>query len=365
MNNLLIVDDNQMMTNSLGEIFDTAGYEVHFAYDGVQGWELIQSHTPDIILADINMPGMDGFQFLQLIRDYETTATVPFIFLTGRSNREDWRKGMALGADDYITKPFRALEIIESVKTTLTKRQKIKETSDKTLTLLRKNITYALPHELRTPLQTIIGYSHIMKMDHQELSSDDILMMSTELAHAGQRLQHLIENALAYAQIEIIGSDQQQQQQLRNNVVTNTSELIRYKAGLVANKWRRSHDLKFDLDNSVLQISEENLSRIIEELVDNAFKFSEAGSPVTIQSMSDKNYHAIVIHDQGRGMSPQQLQQIGPYMQFDRIMYEQQGFGLGLTVAKRLVELHNGTIHIRSVPEDGTFITIKFRKSQS
>ena len=102
MNNLLIVDDNVALSDSVHQIFDHVGYHVRAAYDGIDGWQQIKADTPDIILADISMPGMDGFQLLQNIRNHTPTETTPFIFVTARTQRELWRRGMESGSWVWI-----------------------------------------------------------------------------------------------------------------------------------------------------------------------------------------------------------------------------------------------------------------------
>lgn len=360
MKSLLIVDDDMALTDTVQHIFEHAGYHVKVVYDGIEGWQQVHEDVPDIIVADINMPEMDGFEFLEHVRNYKPTETIPFIFMTARTEREFLRKGMELGADDFVPKPFSANEIIASVETALNKREKIDSIYEDTLSLLRKNITYALPHELRTPLQTISGYAYLIETDYQNMPPEDIKMMSQTIRQASKRLERLIENMLGYVQIEMISSDPQQQRQLRNNILPNAGEIIQECAEKVADRWGRIEDLHMQVEHGVLRMSAENLSRIIEELVDNAFKFSDSGKIVGVKTIANQKDFMIIIHDRGRGMSSQQLELIGAYMQFDRMLHEQQGSGLGLTIARRLVELHQGTLHIRSLPNDGTFITIKF-----
>ena len=361
MKRILVVEDNVSLAHSLGEIFDTMGYAVRLAYNGIEGWNQTQAELPDIIVSDIQMPGMDGYEFLKQVRGSYDTETLPFIFLTAQTEREQLRQGMILGADDFVTKPFSAKEIVASVESVLNKRTKINEKHETTITILRKNISYALPHELRTPLQLILGYSELMAMDSDSLTPGDIATMSTMVFKAGSRLQRLVENTLAYAQIELINSDPDQQKQLRNNILPDTADVIDLSATTIAEQHGRINDLKMQLTNKVLRISNENLTRTIEELVDNAFKFSDDSTTVTVKSMDCGDRYRIMIQDNGRGMKADQIKRIGAYMQFDRLLYEQQGSGLGLIIAKRLVELHQGTFHIRSMPNEGTLITIEFK----
>lgn len=359
MKTVLIVEDNLGVAEYIRDIFEVQGYNVRVAHDGSDGWEDIQSELPDVVISDLEMPEVDGYELLQRVRHNKATQTLPFILLTARNERENIRRGMTGGADDYVTKPFSAKEIIESVEAMLRKHDVFQEKEDTTLRLLRKNITYALPHELRTPLQSVLGYANIMQMDHETISPEEIEMMSSTIFDAGLRLQRLIENSLAYAQIEIIASDQEQQKQLRNNILRDPVNIIERCAETIAEQHHRLDDLEMQLDHKVLRISEDNLSRIIEELLTNAFKFSVVGKPIRIQTIASDKHYTIKICDKGRGMTPEQIQLVGPYMQFERVLYEQQGAGLGLTIAKRLVELHKGVFKIKSRPKQGTCVIVK------
>lgn len=169
MTKILVVDDDANLAKSISDIFEVMGYDVQTAHNGLEGWRLVQLEIPDIIVSDIQMPGMNGYELLQAVRNDQATETMPFVFLTARSEREHLRQGMVLGADDFVSKPFSLKEIVESVESTLNKHQRIYAKHESTISSLRKNITYALPHELRTPLQSILGFAELMTMDFDKL----------------------------------------------------------------------------------------------------------------------------------------------------------------------------------------------------
>ncbi len=359
MKQVLIVEDNMDVAQYICDIFEINGYGVRVAYDGLTGWEEIQHQLPDVVISDVDMPELDGYQLLDRVRHDNGTETLPFILLTARTERDNIRHGMNLGADDYVTKPFSANEILKSVETMIGKQEKYIKKQETTMRLLRKNITHSLPHELRTPLQSIIGYANLMQMDYDSMERDNIKMMADMIFDSGMRLQRLAENMLTYAQIEIIASNPEQQEQLRNNILRDPAQKIEDCINKVATQHKRLDDVTIDLDEQVLRITADNLNRIIHELVDNAFKFSQAGSPVNISATVYDEHYEIVISDYGRGMTAEQINLIGAYMQFDRVLYEQQGMGMGLNIAKRLVELHLGTVSIRSRPDDGTQVIVQ------
>lgn len=118
---VLIIEDNQEVRENLAEILDLYGYQTSTAADGLQGAKLAIQQPPDIILCDVMMPELDGFGVLNLLSDNERTAAIPFVFITARTEVEDIRRGMNLGADDYITKPFYKDELLQVIRTRLRK----------------------------------------------------------------------------------------------------------------------------------------------------------------------------------------------------------------------------------------------------
>ncbi|MFH0736693.1 MAG: response regulator [bacterium] len=124
METILIIEDEKNVRDGLCELFDTAGYNVISAYDGISGLSEVRSKFPDLIISDIMMPNLDGFALLQAIQSDPDTALIPFVFLTAKTDLLDIRRGMNIGADDYVTKPYRAKELLSTVQARL-KKQKV------------------------------------------------------------------------------------------------------------------------------------------------------------------------------------------------------------------------------------------------
>lgn len=116
MHKVLIIEDNEPIRENLCEILELADYETHAASDGKEGIQLAYQVKPDLILCDVMMPKLDGFGVLKILKENKNTTDIPFIFLTAKGEKEDFRKGMTLGADDYIPKPFDDVELLETVK---------------------------------------------------------------------------------------------------------------------------------------------------------------------------------------------------------------------------------------------------------
>jgi CRP-like cAMP-binding protein/CheY-like chemotaxis protein len=124
---VLLIEDNQDIRESTAEILELADFTVFTAENGKRGVELAQSNPPDIILCDIMMPELDGYGVLYLLNKNEATANIPFIFLTAKAERTDMRKGMEMGADDYLTKPFDDMELLNAIESRLLKRERVKK----------------------------------------------------------------------------------------------------------------------------------------------------------------------------------------------------------------------------------------------
>jgi len=266
---------------------------------------------------------------------------------------------MELGADDYLTKPFTHKELITAVNARLAKRAELERQSEKKLDELRGNITLALPHELRTPLHGILGLSSLMIEDHATMKPADVLENARFIHESASRLHRLIENFLIFSQIELMASESKRIETPLNAPPVKVHEAIPPLAQAIAERHRRVADLKLNLSPAELLAPEDNFRKIIEELIDNAFKFSEAGKPVTVSSEMAQHTLTITIADKGRGMTAEQISNIAPHIQFDRKTYEQQGAGLGLVIAMRLTELLGGRLQIDSQPT-GTSVKISF-----
>jgi K+-sensing histidine kinase KdpD len=279
------------------------------------------------------------------------------VFLTAKTGRAEMRRGMELGADDYLTKPFTQPELVATIKARFEKQSNLTRIYEERLESLRSNVVRALPHELRTPLTGIMGYSSMLIEDIDSLDQAQIVQMAESIDRAARRLHRLTENYLLYAQIEFLQLDQPRLQALRQASTYDAELVIEDVAQLLGREYKRLDDLKIQLaPQANLQIANETLYKIIYEVIDNAFKFSSAGHTVELVSEWQEQTYCLQVRDQGRGMTPQQIDTIGAYMQFNRRVYEQAGLGLGLVIARRLLEVHHGRLEVTSTPPQGTII---------
>ena len=361
MQKILIIEDQPDVRENIEAILELEDYETLIAENGEMGIEMAKNHQPDLILCDVMMPKLDGFGVVQALRQNPITSTIPLIFLTAKVDRLSLRQGMDLGADDYLTKPFTLDELINAVKARLSKQTLIQKDVNQELDKFRSNITRSLPHELLTPLNGILGMSDLLSNYYDTMDADEVQSCLADIKTSSERLHRLIQNFLLFAQLELFQSNPQQSQIWQNRLsktTTNPVSIIEKITQNIAQQIGRTDDLQLSLKEASVCISEEDLEKITEEIVDNAFKFSQKGSLVTVQNTLEDNKFILTVTNQGRGMSSEQISQIGAYIQFERKLYEQQGSGLGLIIAKRMTELYNGELEIQSTPNEKTIVSI-------
>lgn len=349
---ILLIDDSDYIIESTASLLRFEGYTVLTAKNGRDGLLLAKQHHPDLVICDVSMPEMDGYTVLRYLRDDPDTATLRFMFLTARAEKSDMRMGMDIGADDYLVKPFSIEELLSAIDAQWKKNDVFQRGVEE----LKLNVTYALPHEIRTALNQILGSAHSLKS-----SSDDracVTELADDIIASAQRLLHIAENFLVYAQLETLSADRRAIEQLRSYRTDEAAAIVADVAMTTAERYQRGTDVRLTQipEGVSIAMSSENFYKVISELLDNAFKFSSAGTEVHVGCRSEPEWFIVYIKDHGRGMTPAQINKIGAYIQFNRYVQEQQGIGLGLAIARRLVELHGGRFHIESSPEQGTAI---------
>ncbi len=357
---ILIIEDERGIREEVLEWLRFEGYDALGASNGAEGLEIALQELPELIISDINMPEMNGHRVLVELRSNPATSLIPVIFLTARTTRDDFRFGMEMGAEDYITKPFTNKDLMNAVKIQLAKLSNVNQYTNRQMDELRGTLTFSLPHELRTPLVSILGYGELLLMDADDVTPDKIRDIAETIIRGGKRLHQLIENYLLYAQIEMHASNVANQATYRTALVESPDTVVKSVCERVARKYEKMSHLNLDLHaDCSARISQNDLEKVVSELVDNAFKFAFDETPITVSTRIVSDTYQIRVTNRGRGIKIEDTKRIGAYMQFDRAFYEQQGSGLGLVIAKRLIELYNGTLSIESKLNEETTVIVE------
>lgn len=367
---ILVIEDDEDLRSDILEILECEGFAPIDAKNGFKGVALARKYIPDLIICDISMPGLSGYGVLLELRKTPFTAMIPFIFLTGSATKTDVRKGMEFGADDYLTKPFEVDELLSAIHTRLQKHAVIRKDATKQMDDLRLNLSHSLQHELRTPLTAILGFTQFLIHLGPDMlpAPNEIIEIQTLIQESALRLQHLTENYLLYADLKVMEyNPKSSRTKLWQGDIApcHAQDIITSFALEKAREAGRQEDVILDLIDAEITISEKVLKKVGTELLDNAFKFSEAGNPVIVVTTMHGHQFVLQIIDQGRGMTQEQIAHIGAFRQFDRELYEQQGSGLGLTISRLLLQQHNGELIIKSIPDLGTTVNIVFNLNKS
>lgn len=367
MTQILIIEDDADLLFLLQSILELHQFTVRTAENGAQGLEQILREHPDLIICDVDMPRLDGFSLLAWLQHNAPPMTIPFMFMTGRSDRQNMRQGMELGADDYLVKPFSESELLGAISAQLSKKATLKQLEveqKQKLDRLKNQIITTLPHEFNTPLNGILLSLGFMQEELEQLTHEEIRELLEAIRCSTQRLHHLTKNFLLYAQLEIVNSDPERRKAFcAATMLSSPANLFADVARQRAIALNRGTDLTIqcpsEVGDTAIRITDSLWITVAEELIDNALKFSAPGSPVKISCVRDENWLILQISNQGQGMRPDQITNIGACNQFDRAIYGQQGAGLGLIITKRIVELHGGHLSIQSVPEQQTMVSVK------
>jgi signal transduction histidine kinase len=347
MKRILVVEDDSSVRQMIVEALLTRGWQPIEAIDGEEGLSRAVDELPDIILCDIQMPKLDGYGVLKAVRQNSGLATVPFLFLTGHGDKPMMRQAMEQGADDFIVKPFTISELLAAVEARFQKQEILAKTVEKRLDALRDSLRFALPHELVTPLNTILGFASLL-VEGASGNSEQVREYAIHIKDAGERLRALIEKFLVYAQVELALNDSAQREAFTTRPPGPTEDTVLTVAERVAGENARSADLKLEIQPAAHRIAPSHLERLIRELVENACRFSASGTAVFVSSGRTKNGFELRVSDEGRGFSPDQIQSVSANIQFDRKLAEQQGSGLGLAICRRIAEIYGGALDIES-----------------
>ncbi|MBN1246856.1 MAG: hybrid sensor histidine kinase/response regulator [Anaerolineae bacterium] len=361
---ILVVEDHDLLLYAIRDILDAEGYEVVTATDGIDALGKMGDATPDLIIADISMPRMDGYRFFEEVHAHPEWVPIPFIFLTARAEREDRLRGKAMGAEDYIVKPFDPQELVIVVNSRIGRAEAIREATETEFEDLKQQIITLLSHELRTPLTSVYGYTELALEEATGLPPGDFQQFLVGIKRGADRLTQLVEDLLMVVRLDT--GELQREFDLLSTVQDNLSEMIVRTAKVEAVKAAtQSVQLELDVppDLPPVLIHEFFLSDALSRVIDNAVKFSRKNERrVLIRAFAADDHVSIVVQDWGVGIPQDQIDRLFErFGQINRKEMEQQGTGLGLVIVKALSECMNGHVLIESSQREpsGTTVTIQ------
>jgi signal transduction histidine kinase len=358
---ILVVEDQELLRIAIRDILELEGYAVLTANDGVEALEVMEKVRPDLILADIMMPRMDGYTLYEQVRARPAWVPIPFIFLTARAEKEDVIKGKALGAEDYITKPFDPQLLVVAVRAKLGRAQAIREVTEAEFDELKQQIINVLSHELRTPLTSVCGYTELALEEASTLKPDEFQQFLTGIKRGADRLTRLVEDLLWLVRLDT--GQVQEEFNVLGSVNEDVADVVsRIGSMYEAQAKSKGLILTQEIESTLppVELYEPFLLDALGRLLDNAIKFTrEEGKHVYLMAQAVDDEVQIAVRDEGIGMTQENVEQLfSRFGQINRSKMEQQGIGMGLVISQALVQIHNGNITIESKLGKGSVFTI-------
>ncbi len=349
MTKILIVEDEAPLRESIVDTLSFEGFDVIEAANGNQGWQMAAAEHPDLIVCDVAMPELNGYELLEKLRQDPATANLPFIFLTARSDRSFMRHGMDLGADDYVTKPFSHDDLLAAIRSRLKRYGTYKKSAYGELDQIKTELTRRVAHELRTPVTSIAAVQDIVEMQLDYLSGDELKELLRIQRSGSQRLQHLVEQTVILTELK--GGKLSQAVVLEHGMPTSIWDILTAATNIARKFAYKNDQLPINVidhnSDARVQCSASALRHALAELIGNALTYSPDDDEIQVNQWVEDGWIWVAVEDHGAGIDDLEAA-LAEFEQIDRERTEQQGMGLGLPLAKQIAEVHGGALHVNS-----------------
>lgn len=380
--NILIVDDVAQNIQILGNILHEHPFNIAFATNGKDAIKMLENTYFDLLLLDVMMPEIDGYQVCQQIKSNPKLKELPIIFLTAKADKENIVKGLSLGAQDYVTKPFNGPELLARIHTHLELSEKKKELNELNKTLEQKvkertleleaaylkleeyngklkNLEKAksdflllIGHELRTPLNWVLGFMQLLEITDLNKEQKEYL---DSLKSGTERLRAFSEAAILLTQLKanhyhLSPTASHLSSSVQNILSTFGNKFLEKKITVSKNI---PDDLYFYADEKLFSLCLQNL-------LNNSLKHSIIGGSIEVTATVAKKSIDIYVYDNGTGFSEEALNNMHTVISAADMINHDTGFGLGLATVKFILEAHGGSFSAGNRLEKGAYALMKF-----
>ncbi len=363
---ILVVEDDFQNRQLINIYLSRSGYEVVTAINGTAALEKLVSFTPDLIVSDIAMPNMDGFELYDKIKSFPHLRSVPFIFLTAYSDTEKRRHSKEIGSDDFLTKPIEQEELLASIRGKLKRVNEIKSSTQSEMInhvdQLKREILSTITHEVNTPLFIIKLTSNLLLDDHMDFRQEELQELLMRIKRSGERLDSLLKDFLITVRVAT-GEAKTEYEKTKQDVDLNSviSHLLpRYEKELKAKSL--SVNVQLSPNPPLIKLDVDQMSDVLDRIISNAIKFNKEQGNITISESHDRHHMAIAIADTGIGIPSDKIPHIfTKFYQVNRAEMEQQGAGLGLNIARDLTRINGGDLLVESEEGLGSKFILSFQ----
>ncbi len=358
---VLVVEDSHDTLRLAKRIFEKGGMRCHGVECGEHALEWLASNCPDLICSDLDMPGIGGIELCRAVRSSAATKEVPFIILTALSGVDPIGEAFAAGANDYVSKPLRPVELVSRARRHIAEGRQRRQAFQRIQTLDCLNETKnrflgVASHDLRNPLVSIRGISQYLQSERFGPLNDSQQEMIAAVAEASGYMLTLVEDLLDISKIEADHMDLKLEPR-------GVGDLIRQAALLhqaAADRKRISITADDQSGDALASLDRKLITRVIDNLVSNAIKFSAPDTRVTIAGRATDSAVSVSVDDEGPGIPPQEFDRL--FKEFSRTSNLPTGgessSGIGLYVVKRIAQRHSAEIAAENRPQGGARFTL-------
>jgi len=357
---ILLVDDTEANLRVLGPLLRAEGWAVAAATSGGQALELIARRQPDLVLLDVMMPEMDGFEVCHRLRANPVTRDIPVLFITALTEEENIIRGFAEGGQDYIAKPFLHAELVARVRTHLALREATTRAEAQAADLARLNADKdrffsIIAHDLRSPLAGLLGLSDALAVNLPEFTPEEVAEATAEMARSARNLYQLLENLLEWSQLHTGRMECRLENLELQNLLAELAELFKPTAQ------HKGISLYLDTVPTAAWADRRMALTVFRNLLTNAIKFTPPGGSVALRCVTEDDRAVVEVADTGEGIAPEDLLNLfvtGVKTISKPGTVGERGTGLGLVLCRELLARVEGSITGRSTPGRGSVFTV-------
>ena len=375
---ILIVDDVSRNIQILGNILSQKKYQIAYAQSGQQALDICSVQDFDLILLDIMMPEMDGYEVCKQLKEDSATNDIPIIFLTAKADMESIIKGFEIGGQDYITKPFNAAELLARVNNHLLikrQREQLKimnneledivrertidlELANHQLSVLdqaKSNFLSLISHEIRTPLNGVIGLTELLDKSNIDKDQKEYIKY---LKDVSRRLVRFSDTALLITDLKI-------NKHLPEILPMSFNHLLNDS---IAEFHKNHKESTLQIINNLtdknilIKADSDLMKRCFLDIIENSAKFAGDNAQIEISAEILNDSISLMFCDNGPGFSKTALNNLFELFSPGDILHSE-GTGLGLAATKLILDAHEGTIDIKNTEEGGAIVIIKLKKT--
>ncbi|MBF0249889.1 MAG: hybrid sensor histidine kinase/response regulator [Alphaproteobacteria bacterium] len=354
---VLAIDDSDADLALLDAFLEGAGFDVVCLGDGAQAVTAALTAEPDLILLDIMMPGVDGFEACRRIKETPALKDIPVIFMSARATAEERVKGFALGGVDFVEKPLFDLEILARCQAHLeavTARRKLEAAleAEKHFSALQGEFVSIVSHEFRTPLTIIDSAAQRLERRAGKVDPDEIRLRSKKIRSAVERMIGLIDSVLYTARLD-------------EHMVPFHPEIRDLKAIIAIAADHQAdispgHEIRLDLDGLPDTISADwkLLNQVFSNLLSNAVKYAPDAPVIAVKGWTEGANAMVSVRDHGVGIDAEDIPNLFQRFYRAKTARDFHGTGLGLSVSREFVHMHGGALSVDSIKGEGTTMTV-------